>query len=432
MAYNILIVDDEPAITNGLAYDIDWSQIGVLEVFKANSMPVALEYLQNNKVDVVITDIRMPGMDGLELAAHIQKKWHFAKTIFISGYDEFEYAQKAIDLGVFSYITKPIPNPRLREVVARALAAMEAEMDRSRLLSRAAQERDDMLAALREREWNLWIAKGRAAPAAASRERAQIELGDELFLLLVAPDERADGISGTNTAEQMLARIADSILFAGRGREQHFVDAQDNYVIVASLADRAALQDMYRFMKGMAEAFQAAALRSAKCSVSLFFGAIVPLDQAHGEYMRLLCDANAREPREPGVIMLPESAALLRDTCAAEAPASRASRLVEQVCRYARENIQREITVADIAAHLHLHPNYLLRLFKEQTGEAVIELLIRTRIERAMELLRTDPQVKIYEVAEAVGYDSVSHFSRIFKRKTGMSPKDYQQQRHGI
>jgi two-component system response regulator YesN len=49
-----------------------------------------------------------------------------------------------------------------------------------------------------------------------------------------------------------------------------------------------------------------------------------------------------------------------------------------------------------------------------------------------MELLRTDPQVKIYEVAEAVGYDSVSHFSRIFKRETGMSPKDYQQQRHGI
>lgn len=420
MPNNILIVDDEAAITNGLAYDIDWGRIGVLEVFKANSVPAALEYLQNNKIDVVITDIRMPEMDGLELAARIKTQWRFAKTIFISGYDEFEYAQKAIDLGVFSYITKPIPNERLLETVARALRAIDEELDNARLLHQHGQ----WLPALRERELAAWIAKGRAVPAGQMLQRAGIFVAEQLFLVLVTVDDCRDG-AAADSLEAAMPGMIDTILFAGRGQEQHFVDADDNILIVASIESPGALADGLRFMKGMAEAFQSSVQRTLGRTVSLFFGNIVAPAAAHGEYQRLLSQSRARLAGEPGVIMVPDPTTA-RDPSQQGAQAGRTNRLVEQVRQYVEENIQKEISVSDIAEHLHLHPNYLLRLFKEQTGQAVIDFLIHARIQKAKALL-TDQDIRIYEVAASVGYDSVSHFSRIFKRETGMSPKDYQQ-----
>ena len=105
------------------------------------------------------------------------------------------------------------------------------------------------------------------------------------------------------------------------------------------------------------------------------------------------------------------------------------SKLVEQVEQFVDKNLGDDISVVDIATYLHLHPNYLFRLFKEETGLSVIEYLIEKRVGKARMLL-SDKNAKIYEVAENVGYESVSHFSRIFKRETGMSPKEYQQSLH--
>jgi two-component system, response regulator YesN len=420
MAYNILIVDDEVAITSGLAYDIDWSQIDVLEVFKANNVPAALDYLQNNKIDVVITDIRMPEMDGLELAASIQKQWRFARTIFISGYDEFEYAKKAIDLGVFCYMTKPIANERLLETVRRALQAIEAELDNTRLISAARQAREALLPAIRERALNAWIARGRAMPGRDTLENAGVSLGEDVFLALVTMDDPgSDAMEPGFGYETTLPGMIDSILFDGHGQSVYFTDGDENIVIVASGSDRGGLEDALRFMKGMAEPFQSTVYRTLGYTVSLFFGSIVPLGEAHGEYLRLLDQSNMRLSGKPGVIMVPEPPTESGLT------ANRANRLAEQVRSYVEQNINMEITVADIAAHLHLHPNYLLRLFKEETGQAVIDYLISVRLQKAKQLLSTT-DMKIYEVAGCVGYDSVSHFSRIFKRETGLSPKDFQ------
>ena len=427
MPYNILIVDDEAVITNGLAYDIDWSRIGVLEVFKANDVPTALEYLRNNRIDVVITDIRMPEMDGLELAGRIRQQWHFAKTIFISGYDEFEYAQKAIDLGVFSYITKPIPNERLMETVARAFRAIDAELDNTRLMSRALREHAESPTMIRERELSLWIAGGGAAPDAEALERMGISLGPELFLTLVTVDSGGSAVqAGAHGHETVLQGMVDSILHAGRGQARQFLDEHGNTVVVSGLGQRDDLRDTLRFMQGMAEPFQSSVSKATGLVVSLFFGNIVPAEQVHDEYMRLLKQLASCAAGEPGVIMLPEPQPSAVEEAKPGAQAVRLSRLVEQVSDYVQQNMHKEITVADIAAHLHLHPNYLLRLFKEQTGDAVIDFLIQARIHRAKDLLK-DPNRKIYEVAESVGYDSVAHFSRIFKRETGLSPKEYQQ-----
>lgn len=81
--------------------------------------------------------------------------------------------------------------------------------------------------------------------------------------------------------------------------------------------------------------------------------------------------------------------------------------------------------MAEIASYLYLHPNYLTRMFKKETGMTLMDYISKRRIENAKELLGQSG-FKVYEVAEHVGYESIAHFNRIFKRETGMSPKEYQ------
>lgn len=107
---NIIIIDDEPKIRNGIKnllsrYD-SWTVSGVFENAKE-----ALRFLANETMDVIITDIKMPEMSGLELIARLREKNTDAKIIILSGYSDFRYAQKAVELGVYRYLVKPT-NPR--------------------------------------------------------------------------------------------------------------------------------------------------------------------------------------------------------------------------------------------------------------------------------------------------------------------------------
>ena len=107
---DIVIIDDEPKIRNGLSHmlarHIAWNVVGVFEDALS-----ALDYLEKHHVDVIITDIKMPEMNGLEMIARLREKNLGTYVIIISGYGNFQFAQQAIELGVFRYILKPT-NPR--------------------------------------------------------------------------------------------------------------------------------------------------------------------------------------------------------------------------------------------------------------------------------------------------------------------------------
>lgn len=107
---NIIIIDDEPKIRNGmknlLSRSDRWTVAGVFENAKE-----ALHFLANETTDVIITDIRMPEMSGLELIARLRETNTEARIIILSGYSDFRYAQKAVELGVYRYLVKPT-NPR--------------------------------------------------------------------------------------------------------------------------------------------------------------------------------------------------------------------------------------------------------------------------------------------------------------------------------
>lgn len=122
----LLLVDDEPVILKSLVNN-DWAAIGIGELHQADSGLAAVEVLKRAEVDIVVTDIRMPGMDGLELCRYIRSHYPLTRCILLTGYGEFEYAQQAIRHGISSYLLKPVRDEELLAEVGKLVADINQE-----------------------------------------------------------------------------------------------------------------------------------------------------------------------------------------------------------------------------------------------------------------------------------------------------------------
>ncbi|AZN42737.1 response regulator transcription factor [Paenibacillus albus] len=118
----VLLVDDEPHITRNLEKVIPWSMLGLEIIGTAKNGVEALELLQSEPADLVLCDIRMPVMDGLELVRHIRERSMPCDIIMLTGYQDFSYTRAAIQYGVKDYILKPIPYDELTGVIARVMS----------------------------------------------------------------------------------------------------------------------------------------------------------------------------------------------------------------------------------------------------------------------------------------------------------------------
>ena len=125
--YKIVIVDDESIIRRGLSQNIDWNSLGYEVIGTASDGEEGLEMMKTLKPDIVISDIRMPVMDGLEMVRQARRQRLPCKAILMSGYEDFRYAQTAINLKVEKYLLKPIDNENLIKVVKRVTRQIDAE-----------------------------------------------------------------------------------------------------------------------------------------------------------------------------------------------------------------------------------------------------------------------------------------------------------------
>lgn len=138
MLMKVMLVDDEPFILQGLSVIIDWEKEGYEIVKKASDGQEALDYLKENDVDLIITDIRMPKINGLELLETVRgEKLSEAYVIILSGYNDFRYAQAAIRYSAMDYILKPVQKEQLLENIRRVTKKhenmMQEEMDSQRM-----------------------------------------------------------------------------------------------------------------------------------------------------------------------------------------------------------------------------------------------------------------------------------------------------------
>jgi len=130
--YNIVIVDDETEIRNGIKLKVDWNELGFRIAGEASNGREALELIERSEVDVLITDIRMPFMDGLALLEQCAVRYPRIKTVILSGYDDFSYTRTAIQLKASDYLLKPVVRRELIELMNR----LRGELDRERMEAR--------------------------------------------------------------------------------------------------------------------------------------------------------------------------------------------------------------------------------------------------------------------------------------------------------
>lgn len=130
----LLIVDDHKLLVDSMAHTIAWESVGIGTVYKAYSGPEAMALLELHNVDVLITDIRMPGLTGLELIEQARVVHPELQCVLLTGYAQFEYARKAIELRAINYLVKPVQDEQLLETVGQITENLEShsEADRSR------------------------------------------------------------------------------------------------------------------------------------------------------------------------------------------------------------------------------------------------------------------------------------------------------------
>jgi two-component system response regulator YesN len=151
MLYKVFFVEDEIITREGIRDNVDWIANGFEFCGEASDGEMALPLIQTTKPDVLITDIKMPFMDGLQLCKIVRERMPMIKIIILSGHDEFEYAQKAIELGVTEYLLKPVTvqniHNSLEKIALQLGQDRKDQKDRELLLEQVDENRD----ALRER-----------------------------------------------------------------------------------------------------------------------------------------------------------------------------------------------------------------------------------------------------------------------------------------
>ena len=179
MSYKVFFVEDEIITREGIRDNVDWQAGGFEFCGEASDGEMALPLLYSVQPDVLITDIKMPFMDGLQLSKIVRERMPWVKIIVLSGHDEFEYAQKAINLGVTDYLLKPVTVQQLQSVLQKLTRQLDQERKEQESLKKLQQQVEDNQQMLRERLL-FKLVVGAVSPTEA------IEQGQVLGLDLVA------------------------------------------------------------------------------------------------------------------------------------------------------------------------------------------------------------------------------------------------------
>jgi two-component system response regulator YesN len=219
--YRLLIVDDEPIISDGL-YELfrDFEDLE-LDVYKAYSAPEGLQILEHEKIDIIIADIRMPRMSGIEFLDEVQKKWGDIKFIFLTGHNNFDDAQYALRNEVVDFVLKYEGDRKLIDAVLKAAQEIEKEEDDKELLEQSKRQIKQALPLLRE-QYLLSLLNGAYIDDVDLRRqfdelKIAMDSDHPVLLIIGRVDSLPDNMSFTQRKELFfnINNIAERFLFGG-------------------------------------------------------------------------------------------------------------------------------------------------------------------------------------------------------------------------
>ncbi|WP_340022167.1 response regulator [Paenibacillus sp. FSL K6-1096] len=368
----MLIVDDEPVICKGLRLTVDWAALGIEVIGEAYDGEEALQMMGQHEVNFVLSDIRMAGMDGLQLAEQVGQRYPEARMIIISGYEDFDYARQAIRLGVNDYLLKPVNIDELTGVVAKLAEDIRQQKQEG--------GKDEL---------KLWLTN-MARHGMAYRKAAPSSLQGAEFRILASQlgcfHERYGGL-GQEAYEQLQERWISSLhgRLALPGLKLVSIFDHENLLITLAVSERRLEPPEWReWLDG-------------------FVPGLIPGAELHGGVSRAYTDAAETAER------CAEAAELLR-----YAVLGNSAVLEEDVIR--QWSGTREPAVLDIAGMVQSLVAALFKQDAQETGELVSEMLNFFKRESYL----------LHEIVTV--YEELFALLRQRLRKSGITGMDYGRQ----
>ena len=402
--YTVVVADDEQELREAVCNMIQWEEIGFRLVGSAGNGLDALQLVEQLQPDLLLTDIQMPFITGTELAKSVRELQPLISIAFLSGYDDFEYAQRAIETRVISYLLKPISVAEL----TLALREIHAKMEQHFLELRPVDVHVSR---------HLTTASLLLDPYAEySGEEAEAQLL-ESGMVFTSPYGIAVFCLGVRQAEQRSAYMVDHVLrkyfsccsFASGGRILSLVISEDGFAHLG-----AALDELYTVCRRMLD-------ENCVLGISRIYSSLGFCSEACREAVE-----TQQKAIEPGIFRY-EDLLASADAAVSGSAVNPARDGVRALCQQAMKIIASEyqndsLSLSSVSEQLHVNPNYLSANMKKYAGDTFINLLIRERMEHALQMLQQSGSVKIADVAAACGYTDQHYFSYCFKKYHGISP----------
>ena len=483
--YRVIIVDDEHIIRQGLRVVVDWEACGFEVVDEADDGRMALEKILAQRPDLILLDIKMPEFDGVTLLGILRGKGYNGRIIFLTGFLEIEYAQKAIALGADAYLTKPIDEVELYQF----LVDIKNKLDRDHLVSRQLEKQK-----LRRLLFGQKIAPLEGVNESDTYRVAEIQFDENVHLTFDYFDQyqiiypsvnclfvdrnwvlifKNTSLSRVKVALSDLSaevkHLFKSDFFIGVGREvqgylniyQSFQDAKligqqfflehksktvffseevineptyfyiDNdllfhYVEVGNVTG------IEEFFKKLDEDIRLLSMDWMKLKLLLansFLEVYERILQNYGAAYDL--DNDKSEMAEMILNEKKIAPTLIRyknkmlEVIAMVHDGSKSSNM-KRLLDYIANNYEKDLKLERLALIFSYNSSYLGTVFKQTTGKSFNTYLDVLRIEEAKKMLMSQ-RYKVYEIAHLVGYSSVDYFTSKFKKYVDMTPKQFQQ-----
>ena len=468
--YQVMIVDDEKMIVNSLALGFDWKSCGFEVVATCTSSHEALRMIEFIRPDIVFTDIRMPGITGLDLMRKIRQKLPQIQFVIISGYADFSYAQEALRFGALSYCLKPLEDEEIQSVLETA----KKELDARHLVIQSAFEKllrqstrtnsRNFLHALMpdiasEGEFCVAVCAGNARPLLAGNVSfSYIEVSEQCGLYVISSNAEYLNTFAFRTALLNAATNGQIISFAFQNVSQpeaFFETELDNLFNAAYSFFMHPLQvvlgsvpnGFFKADNSFLEAFSAAANKNKFGEMMDLLSQLTEEEQQHMDagvavaIHNICTTAIARAEGNSSPVELQHSFELtehyrsfdiMRNTLLQRLGSLNGSvnmdlirnQTLRNVLEYLNRHFSQAISFQELCELHNINGSYLSQLFKKELGITFTAYLTQLRMNRAKELLKTT-NLRISEISDALGYDYYFNFTKLFKKEVGMTPKEY-------
>lgn len=413
----VFLVDDEPLVLIGMQGMLDWSGLGYEVVGTARNGADALKAIQEKQPDIVVSDIRMPVMDGFTLAESCHKdNSSLPVFIMLTSYEEFDYVKRSMRLGVVDYLVKiDLTADSLTAALHHARTVVEKE---KRL--QAPSVPSVSMDSFRDRLF-LQLYSGQLHDRSLfTRQCSELGLQFDAPRYLVALGSfNAPGLQTEQllTLSTSVTRMVAETLPKYRSCRVTGMDLRHFSVLLP-------LQDEEDPETVLTPALQATGqILYNYFSSSIFWAVGRPVND-------ILQISKSQQDALAALQLLHNGEPIVFYHERPNTQMDHRARVVGQVQQYIRDHLSERLTLNEVAAVFNFSPNYLSQLFAQNSESGFVEFVSATRIAAAKELMAST-DLKIYEISDRVGFESAFYFSKVFKKMEGTSPREYMQRMKG-